>query len=430
MIAHQQSQLQHLPPDWGSDRLKDVVTLRDEKLRPQSDTRDYLELEDIESGTGRILSRRDTLDVGSSVTRFYKGDILFGKLRPYLEKYCRPDFDGNCTGEILALRPDRIHGSFLFYCLASRWFIERCNALAYGAKMPRVDWATQLAQFELPLPPLVEQKRIAAFLDRSCEDIDRAIAKKRQQLALLDGIYETTIERAVTHGLDRRVRLAEVRQDWIVSLPAHWQAVRIKRLVSRIDYGISQSTERDGRFPVLKMGNIHGGEIRFANIEFVEDVEQDLILQTDDILYNRTNSADQVGKAAIFRGSKDDGVTFASYLVRLRVNHRILPSFLNYVVNSAGFLSFARKLAIPSVQQSNLNSTRYGRIFVPLPPLDEQHEICDHLDDKLAHLREIAGCVSRQIDVLTEYRKSLIHEYVTGQRRVPGERVEKVASYG
>lgn len=162
----------------------------------------------------------------------------------------------------------------------------------------------------------------------------------------------------------------------------------------------------------------------------MESVEEGLILETDDILYNRTNSSDQVGKAAIFRGSKADGVTFASYLVRLRVNHRILPAFLNYAVNSSGFLSFARKLAIPSVQQSNLNSTRYGGIFVPVPPRTEQLEICAYLEAQLAQLKDIASTIQAQINTLTAYRKSLVHEYVTGQQRVPVEQAEKAVAYG
>jgi len=78
--------LDNLPAGWKFDRLKDVVSLRNEKTNEASASEDYLELEDLESGTGRILSRRNTLEVGSAVTLFEKGDVLFGKLRPYLEK--------------------------------------------------------------------------------------------------------------------------------------------------------------------------------------------------------------------------------------------------------------------------------------------------------------------------------------------------------
>lgn len=144
MTTARDSFLDDLPFDWKFDRFKDVVSLRNEKTGEASEEENYLELEDLESGTGRILSRRNTLEVGSAVTRFKTGDVLFGKLRPYLEKYWVAEFDGKCTGEILAFKPQRITSCFLFYCLGSRWFIERCNALAYGAKMPRVSWPTQL----------------------------------------------------------------------------------------------------------------------------------------------------------------------------------------------------------------------------------------------------------------------------------------------
>jgi len=414
----QDSFLSELPDAWTFDRFKDVAVLRNERTDEASEVEDYLELEDLESGTGRILSRRNTMEVVSDVTRFKKGDVLFGKLRPYLEKFYVAEFDGKCTGEILAFKPERIESRFLFYCLASSWFIERCNMLAYGAKMPRVNWPTQLAQFNLPLPPLSEQQRIAAYLDASCAAIDAAVAAKRRQLETLDAVRNSLIESAVTKGIQPGVRCRRINEDWIVEIPEHWVACRIKRVVSQVDYGISESSKPEGKFPVLKMGNIQSGEIVFSKIEFVEEVFDNLLLEEGDLLYNRTNSPDQVGKAAVFRGSKKDGITFASYLVRLRTNHRADPYFLNYLLNSSGFLAFARKLAIPSVQQSNLNSTRYCRMLIPLPPRKEQEAICVYLDTKLGEMKRIVDDIETQIATLTAYRKSLIHECVTGQRRI------------
>ena len=420
MIAAHDSFLDTLPAEWKFDRFKDVVSLRNEKTDEASAEEDYLELEDLDSGNGRILSRRNTLEVGSAVTLFKKGDVLFGKLRPYLEKYWEAEFDGKCTGEILAFKPQRIASRFLFYCLGSRWFIERCNALAYGAKMPRVSWPTQLSQFNLPLPPLTEQERIAAYLDASCTAIDAAVAAKRRQLETLDVVRESVIETAVTRGLNGKTKLRAFDHDWIGSLPEHWTAIRIKRVISRLDYGISVSSQPDGKYPVLKMGNVQSGEIVFSKMEFVDEVADELLLEHNDLLYNRTNSPDQVGKAALFLGTKRDAVTFASYLVRLRVNHRIIPEFLNFAVNCGGFLAFARRLAIPSVQQSNLNSTRYGRLHIPLPSVAEQRAICDHLNTRMIDIRGVVKTIEAQIAALTAYRKSLIHECVTGQRRVGG----------
>lgn len=415
-----------LPSDWSFDRMKDVVNLRNEKVVIESEEENYLELEDLEGGSGRILSRRDTLSVESAVTRFFQGDILFGKLRPYLEKYCQPDFDGFCTGEILAFFPRRIYGRYLFYHMGSDWLIQRCSALAYGAKMPRVNWPTQLALFDIPLPPLHEQKRIAAYLDASCAVIDRSIETKQKQIEVLDALRKSIIQRAVTQGLNPKVEMKNSGVDWLGPIPNHWKVQKLKRIFSEVDYGISQSTEQEGTYAVLKMGNIVNGEVAFTKIEFVSDVPSNLVLEKEDLLFNRTNSLDQVAKVGIFRGDKSDNVTYASYLVRLRTNHKNHSSYINHLVNSESFLGLARKMAIPSVHQANLNPTRYCLLKIPVPPLLEQIEIASYLDKKSGQISNIRQCLNEQISTLFVYRKSLIHECVTGKRRISDADIAKV----
>jgi type I restriction enzyme S subunit len=197
-----------IPEHWKADRFKDVALLRNIKTDKPSESEDYLELEDMESGTGQILNRRNTMEVVSAVTIFKKGDILFGKLRPYLEKYYEAEFDGKCTGEILAFKPTRIRGRFLFYCIASPWFITRCSILAYGAKMPRVNWPTQLAQFDLPLPPIEEQDAICAFIDSKLADIKSIQRSIESQIATFTAYRKSLIHECVTGQL--RVTEADV----------------------------------------------------------------------------------------------------------------------------------------------------------------------------------------------------------------------------
>ena len=326
--------------------------------------------------------------------------------------------EGNVNQHVCIIRPKAsLHHKFLTYCLSAPWGQDQIFSSFTGASRQGLG-QRDLGSIQIPLPPLPEQQRIAAYLDASCAAIDAAVAAKRRQLETLDSVRESIIEAAVTRGLRANPNLRVMDQDWIAELPESWEAVRIKRVISRLDYGISDRSEPEGKYPVLKMGNIQARDIVFSKMEFVDEVDDALLLEHNDVLYNRTNSPDQVGKAALFLGTKDDAVTFASYLVRLRVNHRIIPAFLNYAVNCRGFLAFARRLAIPSVQQSNLNSTRYGRLHIPLPPPTEQRAICEHLDSKLAEMKCIVGTIQTQITTLTAYRKSLIHECVTGQRRI------------
>jgi type I restriction enzyme, S subunit len=334
--------------------------------------------------------------------------------------------EGNVNQHVCIVRPSRrIDHKFLTYCLSSPWGQDQILSSFTGASRQGLT-AKELGVIQVPLPRLREQERIAEYLETSCRAIDEAVATKRRQVEVLVMLRRSQIEHAVTLGVRANPAFRTVSEDWIEKVPAHWDVCRIKRVLSRVDYGVSESTEREGRFPVLKMGDIQNGEIELADLEFVDNVSDDLLLEKGDLLYNRTNSPDQVAKAAVFRGSKQDHITFASYLVRLRVNHSADPFFLNYLLNSTGFLTFARKLAIPSVQQSNLNSTRYCRIFIPLPPPPEQREIVAYLDEKGAELRDVVSGIKKQIETLVAYRMSLIHECVTGQRRVAEAELEPI----
>ena len=388
---------------------------------------------------GRITSGIDFMEASAEEREIRKfqirqGDVLATKDSEEADDIAIPslvaeDLPGVLCGYHLAMirpRLTAVSGAFLGWLHASKSFRAQYEAKAVGVtRFGLSQYAFRAAR--VPLPPLPEQQRIASYLDASCAAIDAAVAVKRRQLEILDVVRQSVIERAVTRGMSARTELRAIDQDWIGSLPEHWTATRIKRVISRVDYGISVSSEQEGTYPVLKMGNIQAGEIVFSKMEFVDDVIDELLLDTNDLLYNRTNSPDQVGKAALFRGSKDDHVTFASYLVRLRVNHRIIPEFLNYVVNSGGFLAFARRLAIPSVQQSNLNSTRYCRLMIPLPPVTEQHAICEHVAAKVGELKGVFSTIEAQIATLIAYRKSLIHECVTGQRRIAEADLNRVS---
>jgi len=324
-----------------------------------------------------------------------------------------------CGYHLALLRPrsKRLIGPFLYWLHESKQFRAHYECEAVGVTR---FWLGQYSFRSAPLclPPAPEQKRIAAYLDASCRAIDAAAAAKREQIKILTETLASRIETAVTSGIRSEVRKRPVAAEWMDEVPAHWKVVRIKRILVRMDYGISVSTTEEGKYQVLKMGHLDAGEIRVRRFDYVDEVASSLLLERNDILYNRTNSPDLVGKAAIFRGTRADQITFASYLVRLRVDHNCDPEFVNYVLNCDGFLDFARKLAIPSVQQSNLNSTRYGGLWIPLPSLPEQNEIASKLNRIAADCARTIDVLRQQIETLSAYRQSLIQECVTGQRRV------------
>lgn len=430
-----------LPREWTTDRLKDISIINGSSLPPNTDPDfafDYLEISNVNYHgvvDPNAIERLRYEDAPSRARRrVQKGNTLVSSVRPNLQAVAFIDDRLSalvCSTGFNVVQPleSKLRSRFAYYSLVSEAARQYFEATAKGVGYPAVD-DKDFDSLDIPLPPLQEQERISVFLDLSCAAIDAAIAAKRLQVQALDTVRSSVIEVAVTQGPRPRARRVQVNRDWIASLPEHWAATRIKRIVSRVDYGISVSTEPVGKYPVLKMGNIQAGEIVFAKMGYVNEVEANLVLEKNDLLYNRTNSPDQVGKAALFRGTGEDGITFASYLVRLRVSHRVIAEFLNYVVNCAGFLAFARKLAIQSVQQSNLNATRYCQLFVPLPPLDEQHVICEHLEARLGELRRVVATIEAQMETLLAYRKSLIYECVTGQRRVTEADLNRAQAHG
>ena len=430
-----------LQPQWANDRLKDVAAINASSLPANTAADyeiDYLEISNVNYHgivDPAAIEHLRYEDAPSRARRWVaKGNTLVSSVRPNLQAVAyiseaNPHLVCSTGFNVVAPKEHRLLPRFAYWVLISEAARQHFEASATGVGYPAVG-DKEFNAFPVPLPPLHEQHRIAAYLDASCAAIDAAVAAKRRQIETLETVRESLIETAVTRGVNAKAGKRRVDSDWLSELPEDWTACRIKRVVSRVDYGISVSTEQEGKFPVLKMGNIQSGEIVFSKMEYVDEVEDELLLRKDDLLYNRTNSPDQVGKAALFQGAKEDRVTFASYLVRLRVNHRILPSFLNYVVNCSGFLAFARRLAIPSVQQSNLNSTRYCRLFIPLPPLSEQRAICIHLDTKLGEQKRIVAGIESQIATLIAYRKSLIHECVTGQRRISESDLNQVKAHG
>jgi restriction endonuclease S subunit len=172
--------------------------LRTEKTSEKSEVKDYIELEDIEQGTGKIIGFRDTLEVSSDVTVFKNGDVLFGKLRPYLAKYWLADRNGKCTGEIIAFYCNKIENTFFKFFICSPKFIETCTAVAYGAKMPRVDWTRQIAYFYIAFPEKEEQRYIGNYLENLCNNIQNEKNIIEAQIAKLGQYRKSLIHECVT----------------------------------------------------------------------------------------------------------------------------------------------------------------------------------------------------------------------------------------
>ncbi len=187
---------------WQEYRLKHLVRVVVDKATNTNEKGAYVGLEAISSWTGQIDTQQNATTDQSLGNRFTLGDVLFGKLRPYLAKVAAPDFSGHCSGEALVLRPtSRISTRFLRYRMVEVGAIDAVNASTYGAKMPRASWEF-IGNLRFHVPDLKTQKTIADYLARETTRIDTLIEKTEQSINRLREHRAALITAAVTGQLD------------------------------------------------------------------------------------------------------------------------------------------------------------------------------------------------------------------------------------
>ena len=286
--------------------------------------------------------------------------------------------------------------------------------LAYGAKMPRVNWSTQLAQINLPLPSQTEQQRIAAYLDASCAAIDAAVTVKRRQLETLDGLRSSTI-----HSLFTQLRDA-VNE-------------RVKDVATKITSGVTPeggaASYLDSGIPLLRSQNIHFDSLRLNDVAYIsEETHAGMCgsqLKPRDVLVNITGAS--IGRCTFVPSDFGEG-NVNQHVCVIRpgpsIDHRFLASFLSSTMGQDQIFS-----TFTGASRQGLSHVDLGLIRIPLPNMIVQREIVSKIEHHQRKHRNLYECIETQIAILTAYRKSLIHECVTGQRRITEDDLNRIVTH-
>jgi len=236
--------LGEVPEHWGIERLKSSVSNVIEQTVERRNGDIYVALEHVESWTGRIRRADSDATFESQVKRFRAGDVLFGKLRPYLAKVTRPISDGVCVGEFLVLRPRRpdSFAPYLEQLLRSKPVIDAVNSSTFGAKMPRADWHF-LGGMPITLPPLPEQAAIVRFLDQATENLTKALASAKLEIDLLREYRTRLIADVVTGKLDVREAAARLPDEAEEPEPLDEAEVEGEAQEADADQGVPEEAE-------------------------------------------------------------------------------------------------------------------------------------------------------------------------------------------
>ena len=303
---------------------------------------------------------------------------------------------------------------FMFWVLNSDLFPEFIEYSKVGTTIAHLYQKT-FERFSYPLPPLDEQRCIVAFLDKTCAAIDTAIDKKQKQLETLDALRKSIIHKAVSRGLDDSVELKESGIEWAPLKPAHWKTCRVKDI---LDFFNTVRIPLSADIRGLMTDRIYDYYGASGVIDKVEDYLFDgtYILIAED------------GANLLARNSPLAFFVTGKFWVNNHA-HILKPRFDNirYFVYLLESLDYS--LCLTGAAQPKLTKENLGKYKIIVPSKTEQDLITDYLDTKTAELKGLNENIENQITALQQYRKSLIHECVTGKRRITDEDMRVVQQY-
>jgi len=410
-----------VPEHWEVRRLKYSADLINQKVDGAEADLPYMGLEHIESWTGKRLGQNGDASSDGQANLFRRGDVLFGKLRPYLAKAYAADSEGICTGELLVLRPKAVEQKFLLDYVLNLDFVTIVDSSTYGAKMPRANWDF-IGNLPTLIPPRDEQKAIAAFLDRETARIDALIEKKQRQIELLQEKRSALISHAVTKGLDPNAPTKDSGIEWLGEIPKHWEACPIKRVSMRIQTGCTPPTAEERYYDD---GSVHWyGPGSFGTT---------LVLSQPIKLLNE--SAIREGAARLFAADSIMIVCIGATIGKVGYlagpassNQQITAITPNAKKASGKFLAYQLKRLehvlrgiAPSTTLPIMDQQEVGYLPCALPPLEEQDLIIEYLDRLLQNADAMTRRIHESIDMLREHRAALIAAAVTGNIDVRGE---------
>jgi type I restriction enzyme S subunit len=217
---------------------------------------------------------------------------------------------------------------------------------------------------------------------------------------------------------DHQVASHGYKQTDVGVIPNDWNVSPLGRLILSVEYGSSAKSNATGHTAVLRMGNLQGGTIDWHDLVFSDDESEirKYMLKPGDVLFNRTNTIDLVGKTAIYTG--DCPAIFAGYLIRINVNKTLLDSsFLNYVLNAEFSKQYSAKVLSVAVGQANINAQKLKTYPIPLPPTKaEQEAIVDALCAADALIDSLEQLLVKKRDL----KNGAMQELLTGKKRLPG----------
>lgn len=413
----------------------------------------FIGMEHVEAHTMKLLGTVPASSMKSSAVFFQPGDVLYGRLRPYLNKVYRPEFKGLCSAEFIVFpKSDGINSKYLQYFLNSWDFVSYASHLNEGDR-PRVDF-TQLAPYPFPYIGIDEQGRIAAEIEKQFSRLDEAVANLKRVKANLKRYKAAVLKAAVEGKLTEQWRkehsdvepaskllkriLVERRRKWeekhpgkkykepaapdtsnLPKLPKGWVWARMAQL-GTIQLGRQRAPKYHkgpNMRPYLRVQNVFEARIDLSDIMEMDFSPEDFskyALEKGDVLLNEGQSPELLGRPAIYRGELP-GACFTNTLIRFQPTHPISSEYALIVFRAYMRTGRFKHAGTITTNIGHLSASRFADIECPLSSLEEQKTIIDKVERHLSMIDEMECTVKANLKRADRLKESILKEAFRGK---------------
>jgi type I restriction enzyme S subunit len=431
MNNHTPEWIGSIPKDWKLKKIKHLFNERNEKNIGKNTN--YLSLlKDV----GIVLysekgnAGNKTSDTPENYKMVYEDDIVVNPMNVVIGSVGRSNYDGCLSSVYIVLEPKLDTSSrFYHHVFSIKEFQKYLRRISSGIMEIResVDKVEFFSE-KLPFPNKKEQVKISNFLDKKTLEIDNLIKKIEKNILLLDEQKKSFIEELVTKGMDRNVPMRDSGIEWIGKTPEKWKRSRLGNL-GNFSKGsnISKDDLRPEGYPVILYSELYTKYNRIVN-EVTSFIDEEKYAVSNKVLpgvFLFTSSGEtkeDIGKCVLYSG--DGEVSLGGDMVVFKLNdpNKFHPEFLSYVFNSNYIQSYktanCRGEIIVHLYEKNLREIRFV-----YPDLDEQKKIVDVLNQKTSQTNEVIKREQTRIELLREYRRSIVTNVITGKERVTEENI-------
>lgn len=297
---------------------------------------------------------------------------------------------------------DLVGVNFLRHALEARSLEDTIS----GSAQPQIT-RQGLSEVRIPLPSLIEQKIIAEKLDALLGQVEATKTLLKRIPQILKRFRQSVLAAAVS---------GKLTEEWRgTSHLDGWKDGALGDFIGKPKYGSSSKSMKDGRVPVLRMGNLQDGRLDWSDLVYSSDLEEiyKYNLEPGDVLFNRTNSPELVGKTAIYRGERE--AIYAGYLICVKCLPGLNPEFLNYNLNSPKAKDYCKAVKSDGVSQSNINAKKLAAYPMSCPPEDEQAEIVRRVDQLFAYADTIEKQVNAALERVNNLTQSILAKAFRGE---------------